>query len=80
MLEVLNVPEEMGIKGKQANSILKFYNTIKKYNDLLPKLNAGELVRALIEEVGIIDYYRNSSVHDDLDRYENVLELSLIHI
>ena len=43
-------------------------------NDLLSKLNAGELVRALIEEVGIIDYYRNSSVHDDLDRYENVLE------
>ena len=28
----------------------------------------------MIEEVGIIDYYRNSSVHDDLDRYENVLE------
>ena len=74
MLEVLSAPEGMGIRGKQADSILKFYNTIKKYTDLLSKLNAGELVRALIEEVGIIEHYRKSSSPDDLDRHENVLE------
>jgi len=74
MIEVLNSPENMGIRGKQADSILNFYNTIKKYSDLLSKLNAGELVRALIEEVGILDYYRNSSAPDDKDRHENVLE------
>ena len=74
MLDVLKFPEEMGIRGKQSDSILKFYNTIKKYSDLLPKLKAGEFVRALIEEVGIIDYYRKSSAPDDLDRHDNVLE------
>ena len=49
MIEVLNKPENMGIRGKQADSLDIFYNIISKYNDLLPKLNAGDLVRSLIE-------------------------------
>ena len=59
MIEVLNSPENMGIRGKQADALDTFYNVIKKYNDLLPKLNAGELVRTLIEETGIKKYYQD---------------------
>ena len=74
MIEVLNSPENMGIRGKQANALDKFYNIISKYNDLLPKLNAGELVRALIEEAGIKKYYQESTSPEESERYENVLE------
>ena len=67
-LDVLNNPEAMGIRGKQADSLMRFYNLIKKYNELLPKLNAGELVRTLIEESGIKEYYRNSTNTEDNER------------
>ena len=74
MIEVLNKPENMGIRGKQADALDVFYNIISKYNDLLPKLNAGELVRALIEEAGIKKYYQDSNSPEESERYENVLE------
>jgi len=74
MVEVLSVPEDMGIRGKQADSLMTFYNIIKKYNELLPKLNAGELVRALVEETGIIRYFRESSAPEDQERFANVME------
>lgn len=74
MIEVLNLPGDMGIRGKQADSLTAFYGIIKKYNELLPKLNAGELVRTLVEEAGILQYYRDSSAPDDNERYENVME------
>jgi len=74
MIEVLNSPENMGIRGKQADALDTFYNIISKYNDLLPKLNAGELVRALIEEAGIKKYYQDSTSPEESERYENVLE------
>ncbi len=75
MLEVLSNPQSMGIKGKQADSIANFYNIIKKYNELIPKLNAGELIRALVEEIGLKEYYNKNSLKDDQDRFQNVLEL-----
>ena len=74
MIEVLNKPENMGIRGKQADALDVFYNIISKYNDLLQKLNAGELVRALIEEAGIKKYYQDSTSPEESERYENVLE------
>ena len=74
MIEVLNSPENMGIRGKQADALNTFYNVISKYNELLPKLNAGELVRALVEESGIKKYYHESSSPEDSERFENVLE------
>ena len=74
MVEVLSIPEDMGIRGKQSDSLMTFYNIIKKYNELLPKLNAGELVRALVEETGIIRYFRESSAPEDQERFANVME------
>ncbi len=74
MIEVLNFPEDMGIRGKQADSLTFFFTIIKKYNELLPKLNAGELVRTVVEEAGIIQHYRSSSAPDDQERLDNVME------
>ena len=75
MLEVLSNPQSMGINGNQEDSIANFYNIIKKYNELIPKLNAGELIRALVEEIGLKEYYNKNSFKDDQDRFQNVLEL-----
>ena len=60
LFEVLKNSEQLAIRGKQSDSLLSFYHLIKKYNGLQKKLNASELSRSLIEESGIIKYYRES--------------------
>lgn len=74
LLEVLADPETMDIRGKQANALSGFNAMVKKYNQLLSKLNAGELVRTLVEETGILTYYKGSTAHNDQERYDNVIE------
>ena len=75
LFDVLKNPEPMKIRGKQGDSLIAFYKLIKKYNELLPKLNASELARALVEEVGILKFYKRQDNIDDNERYNNVLEI-----
>jgi len=75
LFDVLNNPEPMKIRGKQGDSLIAFYKIIKKYNQLLQKLNASELARALVEEVGILKFYKQQDNLEDNDRYDNVLEI-----
>ena len=74
-IDVLKNPDKMDIRGKQANALSKFYNIIKKYHDLREKLSASELARSLIEEIGVLSYFKNSTEPDAKDRYDNVAEL-----
>ena len=75
LFEVLKNSKQLTIRGKQSDSLIDFYNLIKKYNVLQKKLNASELSRSLIEESGIIKYYKESQEVENKDRYENILEL-----
>ena len=75
LFEILKNSKQLAIRGKQSDSLITFYNLIKKYNGLQNKLNASELSRSLIEESGIIKYYKDSQEVENKDRYENVLEL-----
>ena len=75
LFEVLKHSEQLAIRGKQSNSLLSFYKLIKKYHGLRTKLNASELSRSLIEESGIIKYYKDSQEVENIERYENILEL-----
>ena len=75
LFDVLNNHEPMKIRGKQGDSLIAFYKLIKKYNELLPKLNASELARALVEEVGILKFYKQQDNIEDNERYNNVLEI-----
>ena len=75
LLDVLQKPEEMGIRGKQADSLISFYTIIKKYHGLLEKLGAGELVRTLAEETQLLKHYKGSDNPEDQDRYQNTVEL-----
>jgi len=75
LFDVLKNPEPMKIRGKQGDSLIAFYKLITKYNELLPKLNASELTRALVEEVGILKFYKKQDNIEDNERYDNVLEI-----
>jgi len=74
-VDVLKKPNKMDIRGKQANALHKFYNTIIKYHDLREKLSASELARSLVEEIGILSHLKDSSEPDAKDRFDNVAEL-----
>jgi len=74
-IDVLKNSDRMDIRGKQADSLSKFYKIIKKYHDLREKLSASELARSLIEEIGILSYFKNSMEPDAKDRFDNVAEL-----
>ena len=34
VIDVLNEPDDMGIRGKQSDSLRRFYGIIMKYNEL----------------------------------------------
>jgi len=75
LFDVLNNPEPINIRGKQGESLVDFHNLIKKYNDLLTKINASELVRALVDETEILKYYKRQDTIEDQERYANVMEV-----
>ena len=75
LFDVLNNPEPINIRGKQGESLVNFHNLIKKYNDLLTKINASELVRALVDETEILKYYKRQDTIEDQERYANVMEV-----
>ena len=73
--DVLKKPNKMDIRGKQAEALSIFYEIIKKYHDLRNELSATELSRSLVEDLGILAFFKNSSEPDSKDRFENVAEL-----
>lgn len=75
LFDVLNNPEPINIRGKQGDSLVNFHKLIKKYNDLLTKINASELVRALVDETEILKYYKRQDTIEDRERYANVMEV-----
>ena len=75
LFEVLKNSQQLSIRGKQSDSLISFYNLIKKYSVLQKKLDASELSRSLIEESGILNFYKESQDVENKDGYENILEL-----
>ena len=64
------------LRGKQQDSIENFYLSINKFHDLLDTLDCKELLRTLLEEFNIENYYKNNPAEQD--RYNNIQELILI--
>ncbi len=75
LFDVLGDPSKMNIRGKQAEELNTFYEIISKYNDLLNKLNAGELVRTLVDETGMLKHYKKQDTPEDLERINNINEV-----
>ena len=75
LFEVLKSADKLPIRGKQSESLVKFYKLIKKYYGLRNKLSASELSRSLIDEAGILNQFKNSKDEESKERYDNVVEL-----
>ncbi len=73
LFESLEFCRELKLRGKQQDSIENFYNSIKKFSNLLETLDPKELMRTLLEEFNIENYYKNNPVEQD--RYDNIQEL-----
>ena len=75
LFDVLKKPNKMEIRGKQSEALSVFYELIKKYHSLREKLSASELAHSLVEEVGILKFFKESTDPEARERLDNVEEL-----
>ena len=75
LFDVFNDLSELDLRNKQVNSLNHFHDLIIKYRDLLDKLSPNEFTRALVEETGIIQFYKSSEMPEDAERLQNTREL-----
>ena len=73
LFKSLEFVRDLKLRGKQQDSIENFYNSIKKFSNLLETLDSKELMRTLLEEFNIENYYKNNPAEQD--RYDNIQEL-----
>ncbi len=75
LFESLEMCRELKLRGKQQDSIENFHASIVKFSNLLEKLDPKELLRALLEEFNIENYYKNNPAEQD--RYNNIQEFKV---
>lgn len=75
LFDILEDPSGIDIRGKQAEALMTFHSTIMKYHNLINKLDARELIAGLSEEIGILNYFKNSDDPEEVERYQNIREL-----
>ena len=75
LFDSLKSCRDIKLRGKQQDSIENFYLSINKFDDLLETLDCKELLRVLLEEFNIENYYKNNPAEQD--RYNNIQELKL---
>ena len=73
LFDSLEFCRELKLRGKQQDSIESFHSSINKFSNLLETLDPKELLRTLLEEFNIENYYKNNPVEQD--RYDNIQEL-----
>ena len=75
LLDVLETPDAMKLKGKQAAGLVEFYQLVQKYRELKDKLDASELASVLVDELGLVNYYKEQGTDDATERLQNIQEL-----
>jgi DNA helicase II / ATP-dependent DNA helicase PcrA len=73
LFDSLKFCRDIKLRGKQQDSIESFYTSIEKFHGLLDTLDCKELLRVLLEEFNIENYYKNNPAEQD--RYNNIQEL-----
>ena len=73
LFDSLEKCREIKLRGKQQDSIENFHASITKFSNLLETLAPKELLRTLLEEFNIENYYKNNPAEQD--RYNNIQEL-----
>ena len=75
LLAVLETPDAMNLKGKQAVGLVEFYELVQKYRELKDKLDASELASVLVDELGLVNFYKEQGTEDASERLQNIQEL-----
>jgi DNA helicase-2/ATP-dependent DNA helicase PcrA len=70
-----HVDQIKGISERIKTMIREFHGLIHKYSKLTRKLSPGELVPTLIEDSGILTFYREDTTPEGQARLENIREL-----
>jgi DNA helicase-2/ATP-dependent DNA helicase PcrA len=75
MLDVMATPEFIpNLSPKTAGKLKIFSELINKYSQLRTELSPGELLRALIDDTGILTELKLENTPESIARYENVRE------
>jgi len=75
LIDALETPDILGLKGKQAAGLVEFYQIIQKYQNLRSSLSASELASVLMDELGLVSFYKEQSTAEATERLENIQEL-----
>ena len=75
LFDVFNNLSGLDLRNKQVNSLGYFHDLIIKYRELIDKLSPNEFTRSLVEEAGIINFYKSSELPEDAERLQNIYEL-----
>ncbi len=67
--------EVIEVKERIQKNVKQFKLLLDKYIDLKDKLSLYELTASLVDELGILQVYKESKNKDDMNRYYNVQEL-----
>lgn len=67
--------EVIEVKERIQKNVKQFKLLLDKYVDLKEKLSIGELMAALVDELGIIRLYKDENTQESKQRLENVQEL-----
>lgn len=69
------VEEIPAISSRIRKNITDFYTLIEKYASLKSEFSAGELARALVDEIGILRIFKEIATEESYMKAENVREL-----
>jgi DNA helicase-2/ATP-dependent DNA helicase PcrA len=69
------VHEIEGIDDGKKARIYNFYQLIEKYSGLQEKITVSELVRTLVDDIGILPLFKTEGSVEAMSRYDNVIEL-----
>ncbi len=75
MLDVMAVPEMIpSVQSRITGKLKQFHSLIQKYRELIGELSPSELLRALIDETGMLAELKMENTLESLARYENLKE------
>jgi DNA helicase II / ATP-dependent DNA helicase PcrA len=69
------VDEINDLTDRAKNSLLQFRTLIEKYKSLRPQMTFSELARSLVDELGILNVFKEERTAESMGRWENVQEL-----
>jgi DNA helicase-2/ATP-dependent DNA helicase PcrA len=76
LFQALPTPQLAGLLSERiARAVLNFSTLLKKYLDLKEHVSVSELIRALVDEIGILQLLKDENTPESLARRENILEL-----